>query len=148
MLTSFRTSVQRAIEIGELLVEAKHRVGHGKFEKWLTANTTLPYRSAARYMNFAKKRPDIEAKFGNSANLAELNLTSAQRLLAPPKKQTNEDEKKPRPTDHYTKLETDLLRALLDLDLSDAKGCADRTIGALNDTVEDIEGRARPRQVP
>ena len=93
MLTSFRMSVQRAIEIGELLVEAKKRVGHGKFEKWLTTNTTLPYRSAARYMNFAKKRSEIETQFGKSANLADLNLTTAQRLLAPPKAPAPESEK-------------------------------------------------------
>ena len=152
MLTSFRMSVQRAIEIGELLVEAKERVGRGKFEKWLTANTTLPYRSAARYMNFAKKRPEIEPQLGKSANLADFNLTTAQRLLAPPKKSGTEgtEDKKREPTaaDRYTDIESNLLRALLDLDYSDAKGCADRTIGALNDTVEDIEGRARPRQVP
>src|SRR5262249_13527149 len=122
MLTSFRMSVQRAIEIGELLVEAKKRVGHGKFEKWLTTNTTLPYRSADRYMNFAKKRSEIEAQFGKSANLADLNLTSAQRLLAPPKSAQEKlgDVRKPAPTDHYNKIEDDLLRALLNLDYSDA----------------------------
>jgi hypothetical protein len=154
MLTSFRMSVQRAIEIGELLVEAKERVGHGKFEKWLTTNTTLPYRSAARYMNFAKKRPEIEAQLGKSANLADFNLTTAQRLLAAPKPTQPEEEKSKKPTptpaDRYTDIESNLLRALLDLDYSDAKGCADRTIGALNDTVEDIENAQRPKakQVP
>jgi hypothetical protein len=153
MLTSFRMSVQRAIEIGELLVEAKDRVGHGKFEKWLTTNTTLPYRSAARYMNFAKKRSEIEAQLGKSANLADFNLTTAQRLLAAPKKAPEKsEEKKPEPTpaDRYTDIESNLLRALLDLDYDVAKGCADRTIGALNDTVEDIESAQRPKakQVP
>jgi hypothetical protein len=152
MLTSFRMSVQRAIEIGELLVEAKDRVGHGKFEKWLTTNTTLPYRSAARYMNFAKKRPEIEAQLGKSANLADFNLSTAQRLLAPPKKPAAEGTKPPEPTpaDRYTDIESNLLRALLDLDYDVAKGCADRTIGALNDTVEDIESAQRPKakQVP
>jgi hypothetical protein len=155
MLTSFRMSVQRAIEIGELLVEAKDRVGHVKFEKWLTTNTTLPYRSAARYMKFAKERPEIEAQLGKSANLADLNLTTAQRLLAPPKTTQPEEEKskKPQPTpaDRYTDIESDLLRALLDLDYSDAKGCADRTIGALNDTVEDIKSvieQAQARRMP
>jgi hypothetical protein len=149
MLTSFRMSVARAIEIGELLVEAKKRVGHGKFEKWLTSNTTLPYRSARRYMKLAEQRPEIEAQFGKTANLADLPITTAQRLLAPPKTITpeTEKEKKPEPTaaDHYTKIETDLIRALLDLDYDQAKGCADRTIGALSDTVEDIESAQRPR---
>jgi hypothetical protein len=153
MLTSFRMSVQRAMEIGEFLVEAKKRVGHGKFERWLTTNTSLPYRSAARYMSFANQRGEIEAQLGKSANLADLNLTTAQRLLAPPKTPAPEaGEKKPEraPTDRYTEVESDLLKALLDLEYSEAKGCADRTIGALNDTVEDIESAQRPKakQVP
>jgi hypothetical protein len=152
MISSFRTSVQRAIEIGELLVEAKKRVGHGKFEKWLTTNTTIPYRSAARYMKFAKERTEIEAQLGKSANLADLNLTTAQRLLAPPKPPAppEEREKKHEPTaqDRYTDIESALLKALLDLDYDLAKGCADRTIGALNDTVEDIESAQKTARNP
>jgi hypothetical protein len=154
MISSFRTSVQRAIEIGELLVEAKKRVGHGKFEKWLTTNTTLPYRSAARYMKFANSRPEIETQLGKSANLADLNLTTAQRLLAPPKDPAPPEEKKkklePTAQDRYTEVESDLIKALLDLDYDLAKGCADRTIHALHDTVEDIESAQKPKakQVP
>src|SRR5215469_5791314 len=103
MLTSVRTSVQRAMEIGELLVEAKERVGHGKFETWLSTNCQLSRASAARYMNLAKQRPKIEEQLsGKSLNLRDLNLSSAQRLLAPPKKPATEAEKKPEPapTDH------------------------------------------------
>jgi hypothetical protein len=153
MLTSFRMSVQRAIEIGELLVEAKDRVGHGKFETWLANNCQLSRASAARYMQLAKQRPKIEEQLaGKSLNLRDLNLSTAQRLLAAPKPTQLGEEKKPEPSaaDRYTDIESNLLRALLDLDYSEAKGCADRTIGALNDTVEDIESAQRPKakQVP
>ena len=42
MTASARTTVQRAMEIGDLLIEAKKRVGHGKFEKWQRPLPTLP----------------------------------------------------------------------------------------------------------
>jgi hypothetical protein len=61
-----------------------------------------------------------------------------------------EKKPEPTPTDHYVEIEGNLIEALKDLDYSEAKGCADRTIGALNDTVEDIESAQRPKakQVP
>ena len=139
MLISFRTSVQRAIEIGELLREAKRRVGHGKFEKWLADHCQLSRASAARYMNLAKKRPEMEKQLADkSLKLRDLNLGMAQRLLSPPQ---DEESPKKSATERYNKIQQDLLKALLDLDYSDAKGCADRTIGALNNTVEDIKGQ-------
>jgi hypothetical protein len=152
MNISARTSLARAIEIGELLIEAKRRVGHGKFEQWRNEHCQLSPATARRCVEFAEKRPELEKHLASKTlNLSDLNLTSARKLLAPPKppgQQQQNDTKPPSPTDRYTDMESALLKALLDLDYSDAKGCADRTIGALNDTVEDIEGRARPRQVP
>jgi hypothetical protein len=35
MVASARTSFTRAIEIGDLLKQAKDRVGHGNFESWV-----------------------------------------------------------------------------------------------------------------
>jgi hypothetical protein len=157
MVAAARTSFTRAIEIGELLKQAKERVGHGNFEAWVNDNCQLSYRSARRYMKLADDRTKIEEQLrleapGKMANVANLNVATAQRLLAPPKKPATEEAKPPEPTaaDRYTDIESDLLRALLDLDYDVAKGCADRTIGALNDTVEDIESAQRPKakQVP
>ena len=147
MAASVRTSHARAIEIGELLLEAKRRVGHGKFEKWRGDYCQLSPATARRCMEFAEKRPELEKQLAaKSLNLSDLNLTSARKLLAPPRAATEKSEKsEPKPTDHYDKIEGALIEALKDLDLPDAKGCADRTIGALNDTVEDIEGRANDR---
>jgi hypothetical protein len=61
MIASARTTLQRAIEIGELLVIAKERVGHGNFEAWVTDHCQLSYRSARRYMTLARDRTEIEA---------------------------------------------------------------------------------------
>jgi Protein of unknown function (DUF3102) len=35
MVSAARTSFTRAIEVGELLKQAKDRVGHGNFEAWV-----------------------------------------------------------------------------------------------------------------
>ena len=151
MTASARTSVQRAMEIGDLLIEAKKRVGHGKFEKWRNDYCQLSPATARRCMELAENRPELEKQLaGKTLNLSDLNLTAARRLLAPPKQPQPEKRSEPTPTDHYTKMESDLIKALLDLDYDLAKGCADRTIGALNDTVEDIESAQRPKakQVP
>jgi hypothetical protein len=152
MTASARTSVQHAMEIGDLLIEAKKRVGHGKFEKWRNDHCQLSPATARRCMELAEQRPELEKQLNSKTlNVSDLNLTAARRLLAPPKPPTPEAKKpEPTPTDHYTKIESDLIKALLDLDYDLAKGCADRTIGALNDTIEDIESAQRPKakQVP
>jgi hypothetical protein len=79
MLTSFRNCVTHAMEVGDLLIEAKKRVGHGKFEAWCATHCQLSPRTVRRYMGMAKDRTKIEAALAaKTANLADLN---AQRLL-------------------------------------------------------------------
>ena len=95
MIASARTTLQRAIEIGELLVIAKERVGHGNFEAWVTDHCQLSYRSARRYMTLARDRTEIEAQ-AKMANVANLNVTTAQRLLAPPKKGQGQGTERPK----------------------------------------------------
>ena len=109
MVSAARTSFTRAIEIGELLHQAKSRVGHGNFEAWVNDHCQLSYRSARRYMKLADDRPKIEA--AKMANVANLNVATAQRLLAPPK---SPEEKKPKPpaTDQYKQIETALIDCL------------------------------------
>jgi hypothetical protein len=46
MLASYRSSVGHAVEVGELLKEAKARVGHGNFEPWLKEHCNLSFRTA------------------------------------------------------------------------------------------------------
>jgi hypothetical protein len=80
MLASYRSSVGHAVEVGELLKEAKVRVGHGNFEPWLKEHCNLSFRTARRYMKLAENRAQIEAQF-KSANVADLTVSGAQRLL-------------------------------------------------------------------
>ena len=95
MMASARITLARAIEIGELLVIAKERVGHGNFEAWVTDHCQLSYRSARRYMTLARDRTEIEAQ-AKMANVANLNVTTAQRLLAPPKKGQGQGTERPK----------------------------------------------------
>ena len=92
IVTSLRTTFMRAVEIGELLEQAKDRVGHGNFEVWLSNHCQLSFSTARRYMKLAEDHPKIEEQLklesqqsGKSVKLTDLNLTSARRLLAAPK---------------------------------------------------------------
>ena len=152
MMASARITLARAIEIGELLVIAKDRVGHGNFEAWVTDHCQLSYRSARRYMTLARDRTEIEAQ-AKMANVANLNVTTAQRLLAPPKKQegSGQGEGSGRPkTEKYKTIENDLIACLKDL-RDKAESYANQTIAALNDTVDDIKSvieQAQAKRMP
>jgi hypothetical protein len=148
MVNAARTSFTRAIEVGELLKQAKDRVGHGNFEAWVNDHCSFSYRSARRYMKLADDRPKLEEQLkveapGKLATVANLNLASAQRLLAPPPAQREEGQggTKPKssPTDQYKQIETDLIDCLKHVDRSKAEGFAANTVLALNDTVDDIK---------
>jgi hypothetical protein len=151
MIGSFRNSVTHAMEIGDLLNEAKSRVGHGNFEAWLSTHCQLSFRTARRYMQMAKNRAQIEAQLTvKSATLADLN---AQRLLTDqsggrsnnPTESATKDKKKPTqtPAGEYDQLEEKLIDKLKELDPSEARDHADKTIAALNDTVADIASIAK-----
>jgi hypothetical protein len=147
MLTSFRSSVTHAMDVGDLLNEAKSRVRHGNFEPWLKDHCGLSFRTARRYMKMAKDRAKIEAQLtAKSATLADL---SAQRLLTSPSDGGGSGggggsgRGQQTPAGEYDQLEEKLIDKLKELDPSEARDHADKTIGALNDTVEDIESIAK-----
>jgi Protein of unknown function (DUF3102) len=149
MLVSYRSSVGHAVEVGELLKEAKARVGHGNFEPWLKEHCNLSFRTARRYMKLAENRPQIEAQF-KSANVADLTLSGAQRLLTDNSAGSggksgggNSGDGSRTPAGDYDKLEEKLIDKLKELDASEAKDHADRTIASLNDTVADIVNIAK-----
>jgi len=158
MVSAARTSFTRAIEIGELLKQAKDRVGHGNFEAWVKDHCQLSYRSVRRYMKLADDRPKIEEQLkleapAKMANVANLNLTTAQRLLAPPKSPEvqGQGSLKTSPTDKYKEIEIDLINCLKHVDRNKAEDFAHGTIEALTDTVDDIKRlieQAQARRMP
>jgi hypothetical protein len=54
-----RTTVQKAIRVGELLIEQKAECGHGKWLLWLKANVKFSKSSAENFMNAYKRRNKI-----------------------------------------------------------------------------------------
>jgi len=155
MVNAARTSFTRAIEVGELLKQAKDRVGHGNFEAWVNDHCSFSYRSARRYMKLADDRPKLEEQLrveaqAKMATVASLNLASAQRLLAPPKSAPEGHKPKPPVADQYKQIENALIACLKNL-REKAESYAAGTHEALKDTVEDIKSvieQAQARRMP
>src|SRR6516225_11458159 len=119
--SSLRTSVACAIETGALLIEAKKRVGHGNFERWVANNCELSPATARRWMELANKRPELEKQLSaKTLNLSDLNLSSARRLIAPPQPAPAEGQQRqgsttPPVTEKYKTIENNLIACLKDL---------------------------------
>jgi len=109
-------------------------------------------------MKLADDRPKIEEQLKleapKMANVANLNVAAAQRLLAPPKtaqEGSGQGQRAGKPTaEKYKTIENDLITCLKDL-REKAESYAGQTIAALNDTVEDIKSvieQAQARRMP
>jgi hypothetical protein len=77
ILSAARTSLDKAIRIGELLVGIKADLAHGEWLSWLKANIPFAERTARNYM-----RCHAERELLKSASVADLG--EAYRLLAAP----------------------------------------------------------------
>jgi hypothetical protein len=77
---ALRTGVRHAMACGDLLLQAKAALGHGRFLPWLK-ESGVPERAAQRYTRLAKHRDRLEAK---SVSVSDLSVTEALRLLAKP----------------------------------------------------------------
>jgi DUF3102 family protein len=77
ILAAARTSVEKAIRIGELLTAAKSKLRHGEWLPWLRKNVVFSERTARNYMRCFESRDLLK-----SATLAD--LTDAYRLLCVP----------------------------------------------------------------
>jgi DUF3102 family protein len=80
---ALRGGMVRAIEAGELLIQAKAKLKHGEWLPWLADQCGVPERSAQLYMRVARHRDTyLDAK---SAKVSDLGIGQAMRLLAKPK---------------------------------------------------------------
>ena len=70
-----RTTIEKAIRIGELLTEQKAGLKHGEWLPWLKANVEFSRQTADNYRRVYEKREDLKL-------LNVGNLTDAYRLLA------------------------------------------------------------------
>ena len=76
-----RRALEDAVRCGELLLEAKRVVGHGRWLPWLAENTGIGPRQAQNYMRVARHRDVVLASNASSAT----HLSAAVALLAGPR---------------------------------------------------------------
>jgi hypothetical protein len=79
-----RATVEHAIRVGELLIEAKQLVQHGYWGDWLHMHCDLSERSAQSYMRLAHHRANPQLS-------ADLTIDDALKALAKPKPVEIED---------------------------------------------------------
>jgi hypothetical protein len=79
-----RQTVARAIAIGELLIEAKKRVGHGDWSSWVGTNCEFSERTAQAYAQIARNRGALEA---NPKPVADLGIREILKHIGSPSSQ-------------------------------------------------------------
>jgi hypothetical protein len=75
---SMRSTLQIAIDIGELLVEQKKQCGHGKWLPWVKANLRFSEATAKRYMQCYSNRDALR----NRSPMSDLDITGALEIIA------------------------------------------------------------------
>jgi hypothetical protein len=134
-----QTVLKQALYLGDLLLQAKAKVGHGKFKRWLEKNCDLSERSAQRYMQLQEGWPKIEAWLkDNSARVADLSLRKAEQLTT-----ITTNDGGSNASDIYDKAEKTLIKKLRDLSVEQAEGAAKETIKELNSTVATMKAGAK-----
>jgi hypothetical protein len=140
-----QTMLQQALHLGELLLQAKARVDHGKFGQWLEKNClTISERSAQRYMALKEQWPKIDAWLkANSATVADLSLRKAEKIIALPPDNDDDDDNGPKSSDLYDKAQNNLIKKLQALDVDAADAAAEVKIRKLKSTVATMKAGAK-----
>ena len=130
-----KTVVQRAISFGGALSQAKEKVGHGKWEKWLNDNCRdISTRTAQRYMKLAES-PDVRAQLGKNDTVSVLSLRAALALA-------NRKPKSHQPSEEYDRAEKRLVEKLEALSPDTAEAAATETVERLRGAVARIKAAA------
>ncbi|EMM99338.1 DUF3102 domain-containing protein [Leptospira noguchii] len=77
--TNIKNAIRNAIKIGELLIEKKSRLGHGKFIPWITTNLPFSERTAQRYIKLFENRDLLNTTPVSDLKSAYKLLSSADR---------------------------------------------------------------------
>ena len=124
--------VLRAITFGKTLGQAKEKVGHGKWEKWLNDNCRdISARTAQRYMKLANS-PGVRAVLGKNDTVSFLSLRAALALA-------NRKTKEPKPSDEYDRAESKLVEKLEALSPDTAEAAATETVERLREAITRIK---------
>ena len=124
--------VLRAITFGKTLGQAKEKVGHGKWEKWLNDNCReISARTAQRYMKLADS-PEVRTALGKNDTVSVLSLRTALALA-------NRTPKSPKPSEEYDRAENRLVEKLEALSPDTAEAAATETVERLHAAVTRIK---------
>lgn len=85
-----RTSLDTAIEIGELLTRQKSELNHGEWLPWCRENLRFSQATATKYLAFYRDRVKLLAT-------SNLGIEEAYRLLSQPAEDDNEDKGNSKP---------------------------------------------------
>ena len=139
-----QTVLQQALYLGDLLLQAKAKVGHGPFGKWIERNTDLSERSAQRYMQLKEGWPRIEAWLkDNSATVADLSLRRAEKIIALADNSNSDDG--PDASDLYDRAQDNLIKKLQKLDVNEADAAAEATTKELKKTVATMKAGSKSK---
>ncbi len=95
---ALKAGLARALKVGQLLVAAKQRVGHGQWLPWLKTNVHFSERSAQDYMRVARRWSELEAI---PQGVADLPFHAAVTLLTAPAAEKPATGTVPLPLAHY-----------------------------------------------
>ena len=76
--------VERAAEVGRLLLRVKDTLPHGAFLPWVQESCPFSERTARRYLRIYQHLPELREQIGHG--MADLGLVSALKLLRNPAK--------------------------------------------------------------
>lgn len=82
-IAAARKTVDHAIAVGELLLQAKALVGHGAWLQWVEDNCKISESTTRRYMRLARNKNEV-LEHAKSVIMTDLTVTEAYQLLAPP----------------------------------------------------------------
>jgi hypothetical protein len=80
-----RRAVKLALQAGELLLEAKRRLGHGRWSEWLSKCVELGERQVQRYMRLVRCRSQLDALDPDWVSTS--SLAEALALIADPRQE-------------------------------------------------------------
>lgn len=84
-VTHAATAIEKALEVGRLLTEAKDACSHGQWLPWLRENCAFSERTAQAYMRLHAKRDRIEVESAaNAQRVADFSVRDALKYLAEP----------------------------------------------------------------
>src|SRR5262249_9472061 len=72
-IAGLKRSIEHAMKVGDLLINAKSLVKRGQWLPWLEEHCAMSERTAQLYMRVARHRATVEGE-GKSARLADLTL--------------------------------------------------------------------------